>query len=240
MYRYKVISYGMMGIIILLGLFIQTLWYCIAQSAEHGEKGTGQQSSPIYRPPLRGMPFNREGGATRGDNALLASITAMVPEHIGLTSSDIPTLYWHASRTVDVPVEFVIIDDNAIEPLWQLTMQPPLAAGYHTIHLKDGPCKLVPGKVYKWFIALVVDPGHRSKDIVVSGAIEYVHISDKLWNQIQKASLFERISLYADAGIWYDAVDCLNRFVQSQKGSEIALKMQEDFFRQVGLTPKIH
>ncbi|WP_028325425.1 DUF928 domain-containing protein [Desulfatirhabdium butyrativorans] len=239
MSRNKVSYFGMIWIMLIYcGISMQSDGWCLEASEGTDGKAGVQQGQPIYRPPLRGMPFSREGGATRGDKDSLAVITALVPEHIGLTSIDMPVLYWHASRAVEVPIEFAIIDDNAIEPLYQVSMKPPFAAGYHAVRLQDGLCKLELHKVYKWFIAMVVDSQHRSRDIVVSGAIERVKLSDQLRSRIQQASLFDQISMYADAGIWFDAVDCLNRFVEEQKGSATALKLREDFFRQVGLTLK--
>ena len=50
------------------------------------------QSVAIYSPPLRGMPINRIGAATRSAVSELPIIMAIVPEHTGLTIQAQPVL----------------------------------------------------------------------------------------------------------------------------------------------------
>lgn len=190
---------------------------------------------PVYRPPLRGMPFSREGGATRGLDSKSIKITALVPEHTALTTQSQPCLFYHLSQSVDAPVEVTIIDDNAVEPLWQTLIAPPVSAGIHNFCMKDGGYRLESGKVYKWFVAIVADPEHRSRDIVAGGAIERILVSESLEDRLKKATLPDQISIYADTGIWYDALSTIQQLIESQPDSKQAMMMRTQFLNQVGL-----
>ncbi|HRI38303.1 MAG TPA: hypothetical protein PLO50_07100, partial [Nitrospira sp.] len=67
-------------------------------AADHPPKPiTGQQEDlqlPVYAPPKNILPRARVGGALRGKDTADAEIVALVPDHIGLTVKQTPTLNW--------------------------------------------------------------------------------------------------------------------------------------------------
>ena len=78
-------------------------------------KAVAPDAPAVYKPPARGKPRTRVGGGVRGgENA--PSLQVLVPEHIGQTLSDQPSLFWY----VDGPppentvVVFTLIDEAGV------------------------------------------------------------------------------------------------------------------------------
>ena len=71
-----------------------------------------QGTAVVYRPPLRGAPGGRVGGASRGairPPAPLPTIELLAPDdHAGQTISATPTLYYFVSRPVSWPMQLTI------------------------------------------------------------------------------------------------------------------------------------
>ena len=78
---------------------------------------TGQHDDlqlPIYAPPKNVLPRARVGGALRGKDSADAEIVALVPDHIGLTVKQTPTLNWFLSKPTSYPLKFTITDDRTM------------------------------------------------------------------------------------------------------------------------------
>jgi hypothetical protein len=87
---------------------------------------------------------------------------------------------------------------------------------------------------YQWFVALVRDPGRRSKDSVAGGGIERVAPSPELEARLASADDRDSYRILAQSGIWYDAVDRLSRQIETD---EVASLREERaaLLSQVGL-----
>jgi hypothetical protein len=59
---------------------------------------TQSEDVPLYNPPQRGAPAGRVAGGTRGFNNDLPMLSALAPNHTGLSVHPQPTLYWYLSR----------------------------------------------------------------------------------------------------------------------------------------------
>lgn len=186
----------------------------------------------VYQPPLRGAPSTRVGGGTRGaPSQTLLSVVA--PDHVGLTTEVQPTLYWFVGTPVGQTVELTIIDDDAIQPLLEIELQPPTAAGIHALRLDDAGVKLDTGKEYQWFVAIVQDPTRRSSDIVAGGAIKHVEPSAELTRQLAQTPREQWGLVYAKEGFWYDAIGWVSR--QIETGSSAPRRQRAALLEQVGL-----
>jgi hypothetical protein len=198
---------------------------------------TEKAAQPVvtYSPPLRGMPINRIGAATRSNVSVLPTIRAIVPEHTGLTLQANPVLYWHLSRPAPCSIEISLIDDSQYEPLWQNRISQPVLAGFHRIRLTDIGLKLDMGKSYKWFVALVMDPDHRSKDVIAGGVIERVNPSELLKQKLSRSDPLQRVSIFAEEGIWYDALTAISDLIDARPGDSALENIRTDLLTQVGL-----
>jgi hypothetical protein len=166
---------------------------------------------PTYRLPKVGKPRRRVGGGRRGPDAALPELFALVPEHVGLTISSRPELYWYIAEgsTGDVRFELTLIDDVSIDPLLDVRIDEPGVRGMQRIDLGEHGVDLEPGREYQWSVALVPDPEHRSRDVVATGWIERVAPPSDLEAQLSAAGAAGRGGVYAQAGLWYDALASL-------------------------------
>ena len=130
---------------------------------------TATASAPVYKPPLRGAPGGRVGGGTRGTGREAFILSVLAPAHTGLTTSEQPVLYWFISNTSSHPVELTLVDPQKSDPLVELRIEPPVAAGVHRVRLADHNVRLASAVAYNWYVAVMPDTGRRSKDILAGG-----------------------------------------------------------------------
>ncbi|HSF02125.1 MAG TPA: DUF928 domain-containing protein [Solirubrobacterales bacterium] len=200
--------------------------------------GSGATSAavPVYKPPLRGAPGGRVGGGTRGTagrDTFMLSVLA--PDANGLTVSEQPSLYWFISADISLPVEVTIADPNGTQPLLEKRVPIPVKRGVQRFSLADHGVKLAPGIPYRWSVTVVSDPNRRSRDILASGTIERVEPPAGLGAKLQGASKANLAFLYADAGIWYDALSAVSELIESSPNDAELLRQREALLTQAGL-----
>lgn len=195
------------------------------------------QGTFAYKPPLRGVPSaaTRVGGATRGTKGEKATLNVLAPEQLGLTSTDQPTLLWFTSKKVTAPVEVTILDPDQSDPILDVKLDPPLKAGIHSISLAKYGVHLKPGVDYQWFVALVTDPQHRSEDVVAGSEIRRISPDQTVQAQVKSASPAQLPRIYAEAGIWYDAIDGLTRLIDQQPSDGALRTQRAALLKQIGL-----
>src|SRR5271170_1612151 len=123
--------------------------------------------APEYKPPPRGAPGGRVGGASRGTykpTAPLPTIELLAPnENTGLSASPTPNLYFYASGPVLWPTQFTISAPMQPVPVIEANIPPPSAAGVYALHAADYRVRLEPGVVYTWSVSAILDPNARSR-----------------------------------------------------------------------------
>ena len=167
-------------------------------------------SQPVYRPPPRGAPGGRVGGASRGTikvTAPLPTIQLLAPEgHAGLTTNPAPTLYFFVSQPVGWPTQFTISAPGRPSPLVEVNILAPTGAGIYAVRTADYHVRLEPGVVYTWSISVIINPKSRSRDIVASASLLRTVPDPVMESALRAASTSERAVMFAQAGLWYDAV----------------------------------
>jgi hypothetical protein len=206
-----------------------------APSAAPTERTAAPASVPVYKPPLRGAPVGRVGGGTRGAGTAGPFVTVFAPEHVGLTVEAQPCLYWYLSQKSDAVVEFTLIDDHSIQPVLEKRFGPPVDPGVHCVRLQDEGVSLATGTQYKWFVALVVDPEHRSQDIIAGGAIERSDPPAALQEQLARTPKAEAPYLYAERGIWYEAITTISELITASPNDSRLRQKRAALLEQVGL-----
>jgi hypothetical protein len=192
-----------------------------------------------YVPPQRGRPVRTEGGATRGRGAPLPSLYVLVPEHAGQTVSEQPSLFWYIDGPLppSAQIEFVLTDDEAIEPLVQATLPAPAHAGVKRIRLSDHGFRLKKGTEYQWSISIAPDPANPSHDIVASGRITRVDPPADLDERLHDEGASHTPHIYASAGLWYDAFTALSDQIDTAPAPEQGplVEARGKLLEQVGL-----
>lgn len=192
-------------------------------------------SAPVYKPPLRGAPGGRVGGGTRGTGREAFILSVLAPAHTGLTTSEQPVLYWFISGPSSHPVELTLVDPQKTDPLVELRIEPPIAAGVHKVRLSDHGVKLASAVPYNWYVAVMPDTGRRSKDILAGGTVERIALTDDIASRVSKAPKADLPMLYAEAGLWYDAMAALNDLIEQSPENRGLRDQRSALLRQVGL-----
>jgi hypothetical protein len=189
-----------------------------------------------YRPPMRGAPTRRIGGSTRGNAGAQDLLTAVLaPEDVGLTTAAQPALYWFASRPIRQPVEVVVISNDRIDPVLEVRHDAGAPDGINRIALADHGVMLAVDGAYRWSVAVVHDPDRRSRDLVTTGSLRRVAPPPSLAARLASTPLSEHPRIYAEAGLWYDAVEALAALVASAPDPAVWRQRRAALMQQVGL-----
>lgn len=208
----------------------------VRPGAKSNKKQTATKTRmPEYKPPRRGAPAGRLAGGTRGTGDRLPFVCVLSPEHIGLTTREQPSLYWFISQPTSYPIEFTIIPSWGIRPLLETPLKPPVQPGVQSIRLVEYDVRLEPGVKYKWFVALVPNGDRRSKDIITGGEIELIKLSEALRARLKQANKAEAVHIYAEAGIWYEALTFISELIEDAPDNSLFRKQRASLLRQVGL-----
>jgi hypothetical protein len=189
---------------------------------------------PVYTPPPRGAPGGRVGGSTRGIGTP-PTLSVLAPDHTGLTTQEQPSLYWYLSKPTTYPVELTIIDNRAIQPLLERRLSGSLQPGVQRVRLADYGVRLSLGVPYRWFVALVVDPDNRSRDIIAGGAIERIAQPTELRAKLARAGKTRAPYIYAEAGLWYDALSAISDLIDAAPNDPALRQQRASLLEQVDL-----
>jgi hypothetical protein len=197
---------------------------------------TTSKGSPTYKPPLRGAPAGRIGGGTRGATDRESfSLLVLAPDHAGYTTQDQPCLYWYISKPTSYPVELTITERNAVRPLVEKQLKGPETGGIQTVCLAGLDARLRPNVPYKWFVTLVTNADHRSKDILAGGIIERVEPPETLAARLNSSERRNAPFIYAEEGYWYDALGAISGMIEASPNDADLRKQRASLLEQVGL-----
>jgi hypothetical protein len=198
---------------------------------------TLSRSKPAYKPPLRGAPAGRIGGGTRGATERESfSLQVLAPDHVGYTTRDQPCLYWYISKTTTYPIEVTVTERHAVKPLVERILRAPEQAGIQSVCLAAHDVRLRPNVPYKWFVTLVTDAEHRSKDILAGGIIEMVNAPETLSARLKSAESGRAPFIYAEEGYWYDALWEISRMIEASPKDADLRQQRASLLEQVGLS----
>ena len=180
----------------------------------------------LFFPPKtanRGAPSGRKkGGATQGIcPPVNKPLTALVPTNkadstaeeipMGVTASAHPTFWFYVpyaakSRRL---AEFVLIDQDEAD-VFLTTFTLTAAPGIIGVQVPEKMPPLQVGKQYRWVFSVICDPSNRSGDVTVNGWIQRVALGSAVQDQLKQTTLpGERFALYAQNGVWYEALTTL-------------------------------
>jgi Domain of Unknown Function (DUF928) len=174
-----------------------------------------------FRPPNRGAPAATEGAGTRGGACIAASerdkFKAIVPQsNLGLTTSTRPVFFGSIPRSTAKGVEFILRSQNN-QLLYRTKFALPAQPGIVSFNLPDNAPSLRTGTMYRWSFILICDESDRSGDAITPSAwIEAIKPDPTLAARIRNARPEALPAIYADAGIWHDALASRLKLRRSQ------------------------
>jgi hypothetical protein len=201
-------------------------------------------SAPVHPRPILFHPTGdltsgiqplRVGGGSRGGAADDLSIEVLVPDQMALTTQAQPTLYWYQSKAAKTQCEVTVTEPKNPKPLLLLKSAAPTPAGIHAIRLTKFNVKLKPNIVYRWSVAVVTDPQNRSQDIVADGVVKRIEPSPDLAGQLGQAAESDKAAIYAENGIWYDALQSISDQIDHAPQDESLRRERADLLKQVGM-----
>ena len=198
-----------------------------AQSDSSSEVAKGLELT--YEPPLRGAPSSRVGAGTRGiqpetQMAESTIVEVLAPEHTGLTISPQPTLYWYVSQKTRVLIEVAIDVEGAYRTVLRIEPVEPSAAGIHAFELGGYNQTLATDTNYLWSATIVKDPAEEDTAARAVGAIRRISAPSSLTEKLGQTPGRPSYYIFAEEGIWYDAVETLSRAID--QGQDV-VKLRE-------------
>jgi hypothetical protein len=205
------------------------------QALAQASKPAEATKPPAYTPPQRGAPSRRVGGSSRGTSAL-PSVLVLAPDHVGLTSSENPALYWYLSRPTSVRVEVTLIDDKGETPLIEYALENAQGPAVHRIDLAKHGIRLKPGVEYQWSISVVPNPKERSNDVMAGGALKRVDAPAAVGALRARGAASEELArAYASEGLWYDAIAAYSELIERNPKDRALREQRAALLEQVGL-----
>lgn len=173
-------------------------------------------------PPDRGAPGQREAAASRGGCPRMDTpLTALVPviqattsgnkmaaESVwSLTSGEHPTFWFYVPYSPSSlhSVEFVL-QDEADNDIYRTPVKLPKTPGIIGLRLPSTSQPLEVGRMYHWFFKVYCTPQNAAVPIFVEGWVQRVAPNPSLVSQLKSATPQQRVALYAQNGIWFDAL----------------------------------
>jgi hypothetical protein len=207
----------------------------------------GQASTPapspkhkpiLFHPPVSAdQPLGeRVGGGARAGGGTDASLVALVPEQVALTTQEQPSLFWFQTKEAKARLELTLIRPGNPTPLIALGAASA-KPGIHRIRLSNHGVKLAPDVEYKWTVSLIPDPTNRSMDVVATGMVKRIEPSKELSQELAGANPEDRAGIFAEAGIWYDALGAISDEIDKSPGDGSLRAQRADLLKQVGLPP---
>ena len=159
-------------------------------------------------PPTRGV---RGGGCAIDSNPNPIDIIPLVPpNNIARTVSDYPTFFFNWPPIRATLAEFTLLDPSGKE-IYKQTL--PISNVSGTIEVSIPANKNVPpleiGKNYRWSFTVICDSQDRSGDLLEMGTVRRVELSADIRSQLEKADPRQKSFIYAENGIWQDAISTL-------------------------------
>jgi hypothetical protein len=195
-----------------------------------------------YKPPVLPGPVRTAGTGSRTagcDMDKNAVLLPLVPDrHVGQTVYGRPPLLWYVAGARSV--EVALVEPGVAKPIFEQAVQIQ-RPGIVQVNFPENALALVPGKEYRWSISVVCNPKRRTQDVAYTQAyIKRLPLAPELQQRITAAATDqERGRIYAEAGLWYDALATLAKANASDPSNP---SIQQDFYsllNQVGLMQAI-
>jgi Domain of Unknown Function (DUF928) len=178
-----------------------------------------------FNPPDREMPLTVGGAVGCGEKILCNRLVVFIPidrnnpngyTRLGLTVSEHPKIFFYTPGLPDnagQEFDFYLDQYNAqtTRPIaiYTETVQLPTTPGIIQVSLPSD-ISLEVGQYYQWFVQLSCDEPQIVEFQSSQGWLERIEVPPQLAQKLASASTpIERAAIYAEMGIWIDALDTL-------------------------------
>lgn len=195
------------GKLLILGLVVTSIVISTTAVAEYKKPTTTSNPNPASTT----TTATRNLCSTDAENTLSTEtfLTALAPySHRGQTVSSHPTFVWFVPDSDNFPVDFQLHEyDEQGNRTLKYQVELDSTPGIMQLSLPLDKPGLSVGKAYRWQVAILCDLNHPSKDIIVRAELDVVTPTPELEAALNAANnSMERANIYADFGLWYDAI----------------------------------
>jgi len=162
-------------------------------------------------------------------------LRVLAPPHVGATSNSAPTLYWYLAEESPYPIDVTLADDVAIDPLLEVRLEPPVAAGLHVLALEERGVRLEPDVTYEWWVRLVRDPNRPKLNSDSGAAIRFSVPEGARADALLKSEPAALAHTLAAQGYWYDAFATLTRWIELGSEAQRIRGLRAALLEQAGL-----
>lgn len=206
-----------------------------------GGSGRGKQCPSVDQPLTALVPVlsvERDGSAVQSE-----AESAIASTYVwGTTLESNPTLWFYvpyqASEAVS-SAKFMLLDAEKhpvlVQPIAIALSETPGVIGFRIPHA------LETDRLYNWYFSIVCDADRPSRNAGVRGWIQRVEPNVMLTAALEQTAPAKRHVVYAESGIWYDAVTALaeNRRRNPQDAaSQVDWAGLLEFLKLSALAPK--
>ncbi|MDJ1181233.1 DUF928 domain-containing protein [Roseofilum sp. BLCC_M91] len=193
-----------------------------------------------FNPPGRGAPPRTADAGTRGCSVSEGNtkpLTALVPvKDLALTLKSHPTLFWYVPQAEGKTLVFTLLDKNDETIIYEKEVPAPSESGIVSIELSTEETEgLKTNELYHWYLSIVCDPQDRTGDIIVDGWIERMEANADLKAQIQHSDPETLPKIYAESGIWHDALSAMAKLYNENLQDGAIASQWETLLRSVQL-----
>lgn len=168
--------------------------------------------------PKKGLPGRRENGGTRRESCMsgeLPLLALLLPStNIGLTTAAYPRFFWYTPKNTAQKVNFTLhkVNETGQRTLvYNTTFQPSRESGVTSLTLPSqrnlAPLEI--NQLYQFSVSLICGQDTSPNIITVYGWVQRVALSNNVESTLKQLSRRERISVYAEQGLWFDLVSTL-------------------------------
>ena len=198
-----------------------------------------------FRSPNRGLPPDAAGSGVRSSlgtqcqkdgNTKLPLISLMPENNFGLTLSNNPTLLFYIPQTSARTAEFILRDDQDVDIYrkpFALTGMPGIIS-FPAMEGSNIPVLKI-DRNYHWYFVIICNPNNRQNDILVEGWLQRMEASPVLTEKIKQAQGINRVAIYAENGIWYDAIATIAQLRYQYPNHTDLAKSWQELLKSVGL-----
>lgn len=204
--------------------------------------GTRLLEPEDFQPPDETLLDITRGACDVNLDATSTPLTPLVPESdFGITLQGYPTFFVYVPELPDTAaIEFVVTEWEFIETesgtevfdrdLYATTLEPPENAGILPLPLPprdDAGNPVEPLQVdrnYTWFLRVICDAEHPTRygpDIWVEAWVKRLNPSAEFAATLETATPLQRQELYAETGVWYDALQTLVELRRDETATEV-------------------
>ncbi len=163
-------------------------------------------------PPNIGAPSQRKAGGSRNTQSQQKVLTALAPEYsgsqlvLGSTTQMRPTFWFYVPYKSDSTYAKLVLEDENNQTIYKtpLTGTP----GVVSVSLPSTSSALKIGKRYHWYFNIYCN---QDNEFITSveGDVQLLGLNPIVQSELNKATPQQQVALYADNGIWYEALTTL-------------------------------